>query len=173
MFKISSTMSPAFTPAQAHRVLNAIDIWVKVWNSDEFKSRVLNFSYEASSWFRTTVIPQFSQNDLSNAEVFADITGQGENAHAMYDINPDNNGSETAATDTESGITTIDIRWLDPDVADIYDLTNTLAHEFTHTPQGGSFTHSYFNRGYRDSSVPYGVGDITEELARKNYPGLV
>lgn len=164
MFKISATLDETYTMIQAHRVLRAIEIWTAVWNTPEFKDRVLSSS--------------FTQTDVKTGEaVYEAITALGENAHAMYALDPEDNGSETARTDTVTGITTIDVRWLSPETADLYDLVNTLSHEFTHTPQGGSFTHSaYYSRfvpylSGRPFSVPYLVGDITEEIARTMFPG--
>lgn len=166
MFKISATLGEKYNMVQAHRVINAIEIWCYVWNLPEFKDRVLNYSWRRNWFLRGS---SFTQNSLSNEAVYTAITALGENTHAMYDLDPENNGTETARTDTVTGITTIDERWLDPNVADMLDLVNTLSHEFTHTPQGGSFTHSYLNTPTRPYSVPYGIGNLTEEIAEKYF----
>lgn len=153
MIVIKPILGDGFSKEQATKIFAAIDGFQKVWNSSEFQRRVMKAS--------------FSQTNLDNDAIFKALT-EIQNKTYMIGLNKVENGSETAATNTVTGITTLQCYWIDS--SELGDLVNTLAHEYTHTPEGGSFTHSYLCSRWlpwtrsRPFSVPYQIGDITQEI---------
>lgn len=147
------TFKDGFTDAQKEKVTKAVDLWERAWLTPEFQARVSKY--------------YFSQLGKASPKVFETIT-KSQPRQVTYDINNEPSGSEIAATNTYTGTTTLDSIQLDRE--SILDVVCTLAHEFTHTPQGGSYTHSKY--GFwpwrsRVNSVSYAIGTITQDIASR------
>jgi hypothetical protein len=164
---ISVNFTGVFTEAQKSKINAAVKEWAQNWSTVDFKNKVRNFSYYGT-------VNSFSQTSDSNEVVYGKIMGA-ISKHVTYAINSVANGSETAATNTSTGLTTLQVLYLDH--ASMPELENTLSHEYTHTPEGGSYTHSYLCTRWmpwtlvRPYSVPYGVGSITEEMSSAKNKG--
>lgn len=133
----------------------AIELWDKVWESEEFKKRVLAFQFSQT---------RDSSEAILNNALKANPRG------LFYELNEVPNGSEMASTNTSTGVTSLQIIYLQG--CEVLELVETLAHEFMHTPQAGSYTHSYLCTRWmpwtlsRPNSVPYKIGSLTRELAK-------
>ena len=153
MITIKGVLGEGFDMIQAKRVVDAISIWEQVLNSPEFKDLVLK--------------ARFSQTNETSQKIFDTYTAV-QDKTAKYEINRVPNGSETAATNTVTGVTTLQVIWINK--ASVYDLVNTIAHEYSHTPEGGGYVHSYLGWGpwrNRAWSVPYQLGDIVQRIAEE------
>ena len=161
--KITATLV-GFTEAQEDKIIKALDLWQQVWSSAEFKMEVM--------YYRGTKPSEvgFAQNKDCNMEVLTKLCAVMVKKMS-YELNPIPNGSETASTNTVTGVTTIQKQYLDS--CTIPELVNTLSHESTHCPDQGKYTHSYLCTKWmpwtlsRPYSVPYGIGQITEDLITK------
>jgi hypothetical protein len=150
-----------FTAEQEAKIQEAVKRWDFVWCTEDFKRRVLQ--------------ARFTQTSDSSAVIYEKITAGIKTSGIVvkYVLNPVKNGSETAATDTVSGVTTIQSWYIES--SDLNSLVNTLSHESTHRPTQGAYTHSKFYNRFvpylklRPWSVSYQVGDITEKLSLANF----
>lgn len=153
MIKIHSILGDGFTMYQANKVLRAIEIGVQAWNNPEFERRVLTAS--------------FSQTSDSSKEIWSKLNAtQGKTAR--IEINNIPNGSETAATNTVSGVIYLQVVYLNK--CSMSDLIETIFHELTHCPEQGSYTHSYLGWGpwkNRYWSLPYQFGRMVSEMAQE------
>lgn len=153
------------TEPQAARIQGAVSIWDRVWQTEDFRQAVLNFRGGPNSY-------GFTQQNKTNHVVYETIMAHFQTGlEVRYAINQVPNGSETATTNVSSGLTLIESSWIN--TSTLYQLVDTLSHEFCHTPQGGCFKHSYLSRDWkppfslRANSAPYGIGNITAVLAKK------
>jgi hypothetical protein len=153
---IDAHVGQGFTPDQRTKITRAIGLWQEAWNSSDFATQVQS--------------AQFTQTNDDALKVYQTITAV-KNKTFKLEINNVPNGSETAATNTVTGVTTIQALYLDR--AMVFDLVNTFSHEYTHTPEGGDYKHSkYYSRWVpylklRPWSTPYQIGDITQAIALK------
>lgn len=149
------TKDSTFSEDEKGVVDEAVRRWRAVWATDDFKTQLVNHKLDRTQ-------------GLSNLQVYEKIMSANPK-HANYALTADPKHSETAIT--SGSITRLQQLWLDGSKgAPINRLVNTLAHEYTHTTEGGSFTHPYYQRIFGKNSVPIVVGDITESIADKMFP---
>jgi len=136
-------------------VTEAASRWKAAWATVDFKTQLINHKLERTQ-------------GLSNQKLYEKIMSANPK-HANYALTADPNHSETAVT--SGSITRLQKNWLDGSKGPaINRLVNTLAHEYTHTTEGGLFTHPYYQRLFGKNSVPIVVGNITESIAEKLFP---
>lgn len=152
-----------FTADQEVKVQKAVNIIKKVISSQEFKERVLNYSYDGKTAF-------FGNEGMSNAEVYQRIL---EGAEMM------GNTSKNNIMDVELELyhqKTNTIGYTYPNTVRIWmnmkyftkytpvKVADNLMHEWMHKL---GFTHATAWSESRDHSVPYAIGYLVEELALK------
>lgn len=152
-----------FSEKQEQKILEAVKQWDAVWMSKDFEQAVMK--------------ARFTQTNAKKADIYANITREckGHGLVIKIELNSVKNGSETASTNTETGLVTLQSWYVES--SSINDLVNTLSHESTHRPSQGAYTHSkYYNRWLpylklRPWSIPYQVGDITAQIAKRMFVG--
>jgi hypothetical protein len=152
-----------FSPVQEEKVKNAVAIIKKILGSQEFKDRVLNYTYNGSKKF-------FDNQGMTNEEVYQKIL---DGAEKMGNSNKNN------AMDVELELyhqTTSTIGYTYPNTVRIWmntkyfnrytpiKVADNLMHEWMHKL---GFTHATIWSKDRDHSVPYAIGYLLEELAGK------
>lgn len=153
MITVKGVLGDGFDMFQSKKICDAIEKCESIFNNKAFMSLVCG--------------AEFTQTNDSAIKVYETIMAIPDKLFKIC-LNNIPNGSETAATNTVTGITSLQIEYIDK--CSLKDLINTLMHEYTHTPEGGGYTHSYLYSRWipylklRPWSVPYQVGDIAESL---------
>jgi hypothetical protein len=152
-----------FSPAQEEKVRKAVLIIKKVIQSNEFKDRVLNYSYKGGKTF-------FESQGLSNKEVYQKIL---EGSEKMGNT-ARNNTMDVELELYHQKTTTIGYTypntvriWMNTKYFNKYTpikVADNLMHEWMHKL---GFTHATTWSKDRDHSVPYAIGYLIEELANK------
>lgn len=153
-----------FNQEEETKVKNAVMIIKKVISSKEFKDRVLNFTYKGQR--------QFNDNQgLSNEEIYRKIL----------------EGAEKIGNSTRNNIMDVELElyhqltktigytypntvriWMNKKYFDRYtpiEVADNLMHEWMHKL---GFTHDISWSQDRDHTVPYAIGYLVEELAKKH-----
>lgn len=153
-----------FNLEQEAKVLKAVALIKKVISSDEFRERVLNYTYDGKKGF-------FGNNGMTNEEVYQKIL---EGAEQM------GNTSRNNIMDVELELyhqKTNTIGYTYPNTVRIWmnmkyftrytpiKVADNLMHEWMHKL---GFTHATAWSESRDHSVPYAIGYLVEELALKH-----
>jgi hypothetical protein len=151
-----------FNSAQEEKVLKAITLIKKVIASEEFRTRILNYSFNGKNEF-------FENAGLTNEQIYQKILDGAESI----------NGNKNNAMDVElelytEATTTIGYTypdttriWMNTKYFDKYtpiEVSDNLTHEWMHKL---GFNHAPTYSPSRDFSVPYAIGYLMEELARK------
>lgn len=152
-----------FTEEQETKVQKAVTLIKKVISSQEFKERVLNYSYDGKTGF-------YGNEGMSNEKVYQIIL---EGAERI------GNTSKNNIMDVELELynqTTNTIGYTYPNTVRIWmnmkyftkytpvKVADNLMHEWMHKL---GFTHATAWSESRDHSVPYAIGYLVEELALK------
>ena len=149
-----------FTKEETAKVNKTAKVIEAVLNSKEFKVRVLNHSWENKK--------QFVDTTMSNEQVYEKLM---KGVEAKY--SPKENGNVDIGLEMYySAKNTIGYTYPDSDTIwlnrkfhngyDEYDQPSNIVHEWTHKL---GFAHASKWSKSRDYSVPYGIGQIVEELA--------
>lgn len=152
-----------FNTHEEEKVRKAVSIIKRVISSIEFKERVLNYTHNGTK--------QFNDNDgLSNEEIYLKIL---EGAEKI------GNSSKNNTMDVElelyhQGTKTIGYTypntvriWMNKKYFNRYtpvEVADNLMHEWMHKL---GFTHATMWSKNRDHTVPYAIGYLVEELAKK------
>lgn len=136
----------------------------KVLNSEEFKQRVLHFTYEGEE--------AFVQNDgYTNLEIYNQMMAGAE----LYPSRTSANKTMDLFTELYYGGSGV-IGYTNPDTATIYmnsyyyddytpaEVVGNITHEWLHKL---GYDHDYNSTYRRPYSVPYAIGYIAEDLAEK------
>lgn len=136
----------------------------KVLNSEEFKQRVLNFTYDGDE--------AFVQNDgKTNLQIYNQMMAGAE----LYPRTTTANKTMDLFTELYYGGSGV-IGYTNPDTATIYmnsyyyddyspsEVVGNITHEWLHKL---GYDHDYSYTYRRDYSVPYAIGYIAEEIAEK------
>lgn len=153
-----------FSRNQEEKVLDAVDLIKQVVATDEFKDRILNHKYNGRKTF-------VNNNGLSNAQIYAKILEGAEK------LNPKKNNTLDVTLElyyvnaNVIGYTlpTVNKIWMNTKYLNKFtpvDVTDNLFHEWLHKV---GFGHAYKATPSRKYSVPYAVGYIMKDLARKYY----
>lgn len=160
-FDISAKMSN-FSKTQEDKVMDAFELIKKVVASDEFKSKVLNKTYNGKK--------QFVQNNgLTNSQIYKKIL------EASEKLTPGKNNTmdlvlTTYYTEanvigyTKASIKTIYMNRRYLSTFQPYQVAMNLFHEWLHKL---GFGHDYESTTRRPHSVPYAIGYIVRDLAKK------
>lgn len=151
-----------FTRTQENKVLDAVDLIRQVIGSDEFKTRVLNYTYQGKKRF-------VDNNGLTNGQIYQKII---EGAEKLY---PKKNyvmdvTLETYTTDANViGYTlpTVNKIWMNTRYLNTFtpvQVAANLVHEWLHKL---GFGHAYESTPSRPYSVPYAVGYLIRTMAAK------
>ena len=162
MLKVTLNKHQQFTEKEVFKLANALNVLQIVVNSQEFKTRVLAFTYRGE--FR------FFETNLSNARVY-DMFMSGRQYNEQtddYEMDIDltiyhSRWSSTVGYTYPNTVRT----WINRKFFSRYGLAEicgNVAHEYCHKI---GFEHSVHPTPSRPFSVPYGIGNIVEELAKK------
>ena len=145
--------------------LSAKDLLERIFNSDEFKKRVINFRYNGAS--------QFANNkDMTNEEIYTHLMSGQEVLNGQIDFEMDI--SVTLYRSSWFGRKTIGYTY--PNKPMIYSNTRFFdhyspsqvagnwAHEWVHKM---GFGHDKYSTAQRPYSVPYAIGYLIEEMAEE------
>jgi hypothetical protein len=141
----------------------AVALFVKVFNSETFRNRVLHHKWKGKE--------QFADNEgLSNAEILERLLAGSEIAFPGGDSKADFHlrayakawpfGPAIGHADADNG--EIVTKWRFIKKCSLAELAGHYAHEYCHLL---GFEHDYDVTNQREYSVPYAVGYIVEELA--------
>lgn len=152
-----------FSTSQEDKVRKAVQIIKKIIASSEFRERVLNYTYNGSKKF-------FDNQGISNEQVYQIIL---DGAEKMGNTSKNNTmdvelelyfQATTTIGYTYPNVTRI---WMNKKYFNKYTpikVADNLMHEWMHKL---GFTHATTWSKDRDHSVPYAIGYLVEELARK------
>jgi hypothetical protein len=144
------------------KVRKAFDIIKKVVASKEFKTRVENFTYGGKKTF-------VDNDSFSNVDIYQKLLDGSEDLvpgmdHQMdLDLELYYSSRSTVGYTYPSGLRI----WMNTKFFDAYtpcEVAGNVFHEWTHKL---GFTHASSYSISRDSSVPYAVGYIVEELGKQ------
>lgn len=153
-----------FTPTQRDKVLDAVELIKKVVASDEFKNKVVNYTYKGKKKF-------VDNGGLTNAQIYKKILEGSEK------LNPGKNNTMDITVETYYVSANV-IGYTLPSVNKIWmntkylnnftpvQVSSNMVHEWLHKL---GFKHDYENTSTRKYSVPYAVGYIVKNLAAKYY----
>lgn len=150
-----------FNATQEDKVLTAADLIKKVVASEEFKNRILNHTYNGKKGFAYT--------DMTNAEVYKAILEGSEK------LSPGSNNTMDLDLEVYTAQNNV-VGYTKPSVIRIWmnskflnqnnaaEVTTNMMHEWLHKV---GFKHPAEKTAIRKYSVPYAVGYLVRNLARK------
>ncbi len=144
------------------KVTRAIAIIKKIVASQEFKNRVLNFSYGSTKTY-------VDNGGFTNAEIYQKLLDGSEELVPGIDHQMDLDLELYYSSRSTVGYTYADgLRiWMNTKFFDAYtpaEVAGNVFHEWTHKL---GFTHASSYSLSRDSSVPYALGYLVEELGKQ------
>lgn len=152
-----------FSAAQEEKVNKAVTLMKKVIASAEFKTRILNHTYNGQKTF-------VDNGGFTNAQIYQKIIDGAEKMGITTKNNTLNVELELYyATTSTVGYTYPDSTriWMNTKFFNTYtpiNVADNLTHEWLHKL---GFGHSTSYNTARDYSVPYAIGYLMEELAAK------
>lgn len=152
-----------FNVPQEEKVLKAIEIIKKVVRSSEFRDKVIQFTYKGQRRF-------INNNGLSNDEIYQILLEGSEELSPGIDYEMDLELELFYSRRSTVGYTYPDELkvWMNTKYFNAYtaaEVAGNIFHEWTHKL---GFEHAYRYSKMRESSVPYALGYLVEELG-KNY----
>ena len=174
MFQVTIKDATGFSAEAIKKLVVSLDLWERAWNTEEFKQRIINYSYKATYttgklWWKKTYTQAENgfyfapgEDKFTNEQVYEKLMVEKTfNIVLKNPINPFT--SAVAYTDFNSKTVYLYKKYFWN--ASQERLANTLSHEIGCHLSG--FSHTFNYTKLRDYSVPYAVGDITEEIAMK------
>lgn len=151
-----------FEPEQEAKVEKAIEIIKKVVSSKEFKDRVINFTYNGQKQF-------VDNKGMTNAQIYQALLDGREDLLPTVDNQMDLELELYYSWTSTVGYTTQDVLLIHMNTKFFNPYTPTevagnIFHEWTHKL---GFDHAQSYSVSRDSSVPYAIGYLIEELGKK------
>lgn len=148
--------------AQEAKFMRAIDVIKQVVATEEFRSRILNFTYKGSKTF-------VDNGGFTNAQIYQKILNGAETLQSKIDNEMDMEVEIYTASNSTVGYTYASSKrvWVNTKFFNTYTaagVARNLFHEWLHKL---GFTHSSSYNTARDSSVPYAIGNIVGELGNK------
>jgi hypothetical protein len=161
LFDANITLSK-FDSNDETKVMTAIEIIKKVIRSQEFKSRVLNYTYGAKKMY-------VDNDGLTNEEIYQKLLDGSEDLVPGIDHQMDLELELYYSSRSTVGYTYPDgLRiWMNTKFFDSYtpaEVAGNVFHEWTHKL---GFSHASSYSVSRDSSVPYALGYLIEELGKQ------
>lgn len=150
-----------FNAEQEDKVLAAADMIRKIVASEEFKNRILNYSYNGKKGFAYT--------DMTNAQVYKALIEGSEK------LNPGTDNTMNLDLEVYTAQTIV-VGYTMPSIMKVFmnskylnqnnpaEVTTNMMHEWLHKL---GFKHPAEKTATRKYSVPYAIGYLVRELARK------
>lgn len=134
----------------------------EVIHSEEFKSRVFNFTYNGMKKF-------VDNNGLTNSQIYYKILNAAEKLMPVIDNELDLNIKTYYTSSSTVGYTSSNINYINFNTKylntySVSETAKTMIHEWLHKL---GFGHAYYYSTSRNYSVPYGIGKIMMDLAAK------
>lgn len=171
-FKIKLAAKVDFNSSESAKLVKAAELWQKVWQSDEFKNKVLNFGrnervglFRRLKWFEG-----FRMTSMNTLGVYNCIMGGSEVLEPGVDREADVYLTlDRATTESVIGYTYpgTKMQWIYAkffNQMDEAEIAGNLAHEYCHKL---GFQHEFNPTALRPYTVPYGVGYMTRDMARR------
>jgi hypothetical protein len=151
-----------FDSQQQQKMLDALERFELVVNSEEFKQRVLNHEYEGEKTF-------VDNGGFSNEEIYKLILDGAETLNQEVDSEIDLDLTLYYKSNSTVGWTRKNTNriWVNDNFFKGYTLAKVaknVSHEWVHKL---GFGHAKSNSKSRPFSVPYGIGNIVKELIEK------
>jgi hypothetical protein len=155
-----------FTDSDKTKVFKAVEILEKVMNSNEFKQRVQNFTFQGETRFH-------QNNGMSNEQIYQHLmTGEedlipGVDRTMNFDLTLYRSKNPWSKVKGYTKPDTIRI-WMNKKFFrktswTAIDVAGNMAHEWVHKM---GFGHDYRHNADRPYSVPYAIGYIVGDVAR-------
>lgn len=149
------------TATQEAKFNKALDIIKQVVATEEFKSRILNFTYGGKKTF-------VDNGGFTNAQIYQKILDAAETLQNTKDNEMDMEVEIYTASTSTVGYTYANSKriWVNTKFFNSYDATGVarnLFHEWLHKL---GFTHASSYSTSRDSSVPYAIGSIVGDIGK-------
>jgi hypothetical protein len=151
-----------FDSRDEEKVRKAFEIIKKVVGSEEFKNRVLNFTYQGKKQF-------FENKSLSNEQVYKTVLDGSEELAPGIDHEMDIELELYYSWRNTVGYTYANKPriYINTKFFDVYtpaEVAGNVFHEWTHKL---GFEHASSNTTGRSSTVPYALGYLVEELGKQ------
>jgi hypothetical protein len=144
-----------FSDTEKETVNEAVRRWRAVWATADFRTQLEKHKLDRIQ-------------HMTHDKVY-DVIMDAHPKHVNYALTNIRKGSETAVT--SDTITRLQQTWIaEKEGENVNELVNTVAHEYTHTVEGGQFTHARLQRLFGKNCVPIVVGNITETISDKMFP---
>ena len=161
-FEVNVKLDNAFTATQEDKIYAASDLIKKVIGSEEFKNRLLNHKYGGKRAFN-------DNGGLSNAQIYKKIIEGSEMLSPGIDNKMDLSLEVYRAANNTVGYTyPNELRvWMNAKYLNAnkpYNVTTNMVHEWLHKL---GFKHDQAATPNRKYSVPYAVGYLVRDLARR------
>lgn len=161
-FQVNVSLDNEFTATQEDKIQAASDLIKKVIGSEEFKNKVLNHKFGGKKAFNDNA-------GLSNAQIYKKIIEGSEMLSPGVDNQMDLNLEVYRAANNTVGYTyPSELRvWMNEKFLNAnkpYKVTTNMVHEWLHKL---GFKHSASSTPTRKYSVPYAVGYLVRNLAKK------
>lgn len=167
-----------FSPEQKEKFLKVMDYGLHTINSDQFKEKILSYSYETSywSWFRRkykTNNSFYQNNGKSNQQIYDMFMSGTDDINPLADLDMDLylhlyyvNSNTIGYTNQDTQEIFINTKYFNDNLNSLAGncaIIGNIVHEYMHKI---GFDHDYFSTGLRPYSVPYAIGDIAETVTR-------
>jgi hypothetical protein len=161
-FDVKLKIDSGFNGSQVDKLKTAEDLIRKVISSEEFRNRVVNFSFNGKKHFE-------DNQGLSNAQIYKKIIEGSETLTPGVDNQMDlkvdvfKQNSITVGYTVPSELTV----WMNAKFLNVnpsYKVTTNMVHEWLHKM---GFHHAQANTPTRKYSVPYAIGYMVASLAKK------
>jgi hypothetical protein len=134
----------------------------EVIHTEEFKNRVINFTYNGTKKF-------VDNNGLTNTQIYYKILNAAEKLLPVIDNELDLNIKTYYSSSSTVGYTSSNINYINFNTKylnsySLSETAKTMMHEWLHKL---GFGHAYSYSTSRNYSVPYGIGKIMMELTAK------
>lgn len=150
-----------FSAQDQQKVEKAIDIIKSVISSQEFKHKVINFSYNGNKSF-------VDNKGLSNEEIYQILLNGKENLFPEVDYEMDLELELYYSSNNTVGYTYPNTTrvWMNTKYFNVFtvpEVAGNIFHEWTHKL---GFDHATYYSASRDASVPYAIGYLIRDLGK-------
>ena len=150
-----------FNQTQEQKLVDAIELMKQVVASEEFKNKILNYTYNGKK--------RFVDTNLTNAQVYAKILEGAEKLKPKKNNTLDITLKLYRVSQNVIGYTlpSVNTVWMNTKYFNNFtpaDVTGNLMHEWLHKL---GFRHDYKRTPQRPYSVPYAIGYLMQSLAKK------
>lgn len=161
LFDASVSLSE-FDAKDEAKVMKAIDIIKRVIRSDEFRQRVINFTYKGQKTY-------VDNDGFTNEQIYQKLLDGAETLKPQIDHQMNLELELYYSSRNTVGYTYANVLriWMNTKYFDPYtpaEVAGNVFHEWTHKL---GFDHASSYSVSRDSSVPYALGYLMEELGKK------